>query len=400
MRDKRTSKEILFIGFTINENECNQHMGPAVSANRMQLGLLEELKKAYGDSLSIITILPIATFPTEKNIYIKYSRIKILSHTYAIRVPFVNILFLKQLSQFHSVFFYTLVLILKRRIDTIITYNAHFETAKPALLAAKITKCKVVGLIADVITTVPSHYTFFKRILRKWEIKSYRKTIPEFDGLIVLNKKVIDTFAPSLPYVLMDGGIRTSEIDSVILNKAPKVENRILYTGALEHYNGIEELIEAFGEVENKNLKLVICGTGKLKEYVKKKSFEHENISYLGIIDNKSARKLQEMSGLLINTRPVNLYATQLTFPSKLIEYMLSGTPVLTTLLNGITEDYHPYLYFCGQTPSEITKEINYVMSLPADTRNEKGKRAREFILNNKTYGNHAKRIIPFIEKL
>jgi glycosyltransferase involved in cell wall biosynthesis len=399
-KENKLSKKLLFIGFAINKKQCELHKGPAVSANRMHLGFIEALEKMYKRSLSIISIYPIACFPRERQIYIRREKINIINSVDANKIPFINILILKQLSQFLSVLFSTLLEISNKRIDTIITYNAHFETARPALLAAKIKKCKVIGLIADIITTVPPNYGFIKRTLRKWEIKSYHKTISDFDGLIVLNEKVIDAFALSIPYVIMDGGVSDEEIINTNYDAKIKHENTILYTGALEPYNGIEELIEGFTKVKNEKLQLLICGHGTLHNYVEQQSSIFNNIKYLGQVTNEQAKELQNIAGLLINTRPIDLFATKLTFPSKIIEYMLSGTPVLTTPLNGLTEDYFPYLYFCGQAPSEVAKGINYVMSLPANIRNEKGKRAREFIVDNKTYANHVKRIIPFIEKL
>ena len=57
-----------------------------------------------------------------------------------------------------------------------------------------------------------------------------------------------------------------------------------------------------------------------------------------------------------MNPRFTGAEYTLYSFPSKNIEYMVSGTPVITTRLAGIPDDYYPYVFVFEE---EINENIN-----------------------------------------
>ncbi|MHC1682802.1 MAG: glycosyltransferase [Clostridiaceae bacterium] len=392
---------IIYVGFGIPEADCYSHIGANVSGNRMNLGVLEGLKQFY-DNVESITIYPLATFPSEKKIFVRKEKIILFNDSTSLKVSFVNIFLLKQITQTISILINCIKLAKKNRKNIILAYNAYFITAIPTLIVSRIRKCKSVCLLADIPVSIPPNYNWLKKILRKIEIYLYYKTINKFDGLIVLNKHVVDVFAPGKKYLLMDGGVSQKEITDTLKDGIlpHKKANVIFYAGALEKYNGINEMIEGFNLVKNKELELHICGDGLLKSFIENAVKINSNIKYFGIVPNAEVKKMQREAALLISTRPTDHFATTVTFPSKIIEYMLSGTPVLTTKLNGLTKDYEPYLYFTGQKSIEIAKSIDYVMNINTLEREEKAKSAQEFVISNKNYLVHGKRIKDFFENL
>jgi len=59
------------------------------------------------------------------------------------------------------------------------------------------------------------------------------------------------------------------------------------------------------------------------------------------------------------------------SFPSKLIEYMASATPVLTTRLPGIPPEYEPYVYWIEDDSVEgIEHSLRAVMCVGAGRTN------------------------------
>ena len=51
------------------------------------------------------------------------------------------------------------------------------------------------------------------------------------------------------------------------------------------------------------------------------------------------------------------------------MEYMASGTPLLTTKLPGMPEDYYPHVYFFEEESVQgYADALKKVLSLPADT--------------------------------
>lgn len=68
------------------------------------------------------------------------------------------------------------------------------------------------------------------------------------------------------------------------------------------------------------------------------------------------------------------------------MEYMSTGTPVLTTVLPGMPKEYHPYVYLLEEeTADAIAEKLGQIFAQPADALLEKGMKAREFILKEKT---------------
>jgi len=81
---------------------------------------------------------------------------------------------------------------------------------------------------------------------------------------------------------------------------------------------------------------------------------------------------------------------------------MLSGTPVLTSKLPSIPEEYFEYLFFIeGEvTPESIKNSILQTLCLEEKELVEKGERAREFVLTNKNYEVQGEKILKLINDI
>lgn len=387
--------KITFLGFPIAKDDI--HPGVHVSGNRMQNGLVEALYEDYGDALSVLSVYPVASFPKTKTVIVKSGRFSLDCGIKAKRIGFINVFILKQITQAFNVYRALKECIRKNAADLVVCFNPYWIFAEP-LFRIRAKSLKRVCIIADIPVTVPASYHALKRCLRRYEIKNYYKTIKKFDGLIVLNREVSKEFAPELPYVVMDGGVTQEETQLQPLPCEEHDWKQILFTGALEPYNCVQEIIEAFLAADVDGSKLIICGFGTMADYVKEVAEKHPSIDYLGAVSNEKAKDLQRSSGLLMNIRSPDQYAMRLTFPSKVIEYMLSGTPVLTTKINGLGEDYLQNMFVTEGSVTAIAEKIREICQIPIERRAIKAARAREFIINNKRYQKHCERIIPFLE--
>jgi len=83
------------------------------------------------------------------------------------------------------------------------------------------------------------------------------------------------------------------------------------------------------------------------------------------------------------------------------MEYMVSGTPVLTTRLPGIPKDYYDYIYIIdGNEKKDITNALKETLSLSREELHKKGLSAKKFVLENKNNITQAKRILDFGQRL
>ena len=108
----------------------------------------------------------------------------------------------------------------------------------------------------------------------------------------------------------------------------------------------------------------------------------------------------EQEATLLVNPRPTDEEYVKYSFPSKTMEYMASGTPVLTTVLPGMPKEYHPYVYLLeDETAGGITKMLKEVLSNSDEELFRKGTEARRFVLEQKNNVIQARKILEMLSK-
>ena len=119
----------------------------------------------------------------------------------------------------------------------------------------------------------------------------------------------------------------------------------------------------------------------------------------MGVRENREIVEEELKASLLVNPRPVAPEYTKYSFPSKNLEYMVSGTPVLTTQLPGMPEEYFPYVYLMGEeTEDHAAKVLEEILSLPLEERQKKGTAARAFVLEKKSNIVQSAKILAFLK--
>lgn len=260
-------------------------------------------------------------------------------------------------------------------------------------------KKKHVPSIA-IVTDIPEYMDEGKETIFTW-ITSW--LMSKYDGYVLLteamNKHVnLNT----KPYIVMEGLCDAGELsDAQEREKYKDGSFTCVYTGSLSKNTGIEELVDAFADEGLKCADLLIYGGGQLAEKLKEYEKRCVNIRYMGIVNNKEAVKAQRKADLLINPRPTDISYGNLSFPSKIMEYMASGTPVLTTRLPGIPKEYFGYMYTVDDNSiSSLRDALKMIMSYTAEERENKGKRARRYVLGEKNCIVQASRILELVGKL
>ena len=100
-----------------------------------------------------------------------------------------------------------------------------------------------------------------------------------------------------------------------------------------------------------------------------------------------------------MNPRPTTEEFTKYSFPSKNMEYMVSGTPLLTTRLPGMPKEYYPYVFLIeDETIDGYAKALADALSRTEDELVNFGQKAKKFVLENKNYIIQTRRIIELIQ--
>ena len=115
---------------------------------------------------------------------------------------------------------------------------------------------------------------------------------------------------------------------------------------------------------------------------------------------NEHVVKEQLKATLLVNPRPSMEEFTKYSFPSKNMEYMASGTPVLTTPLQGMPQEYNDYVYlFEDETVEGMSKTLARILIQDKRELYDKGISAKKFVMKEKNNVVQAGKIKELITK-
>ncbi|MCX7715270.1 MAG: glycosyltransferase, partial [Clostridia bacterium] len=203
-------------------------------------------------------------------------------------------------------------------------------------------------------------------------------------------------FNTDKPYIVMEGLVEQNR--SKPLQHTDSVLKYIVYTGSLTKKYGIMDLVNAFLKIERENYRLLICGSGEAEQDILK--IRDKRIIFRGAVSHDEALKCQAQATLLVNPRRGDEEFTKYSFPSKLMEYMVSGRPVLCFRLPGILQEYDEYLYYFQSGESlQMAKRMEEICEKPEKELSEIGEKAREFVISNKNKTIQAKRMMDMIFK-
>lgn len=263
-----------------------------------------------------------------------------------------------------------------------------------AVIASKILGIKSIGIITDLPDFLSDKG---KNNFNNMIIKMFNNYVLLTDEM---NNYIVDNIThKNKPYIVIEGSV-----DYTILNEitCEKYEKKVcMYTGTLAKIYGIEYLVKGFIKANVLNSELHIYGDGDFKNELIDLCKKNSNIKYFGTKPNEYIVEEQKKATLLINPRPSNEEFTKYSFPSKNLEYMASGTPLLATDLPGIPDEYKRYEYIIENENIEgIANMFRYVLNLTDAELRKKGKMAQEFVLGTKNNIIQTKKIMEWLNNL
>ena len=219
----------------------------------------------------------------------------------------------------------------------------------------------------------------------------------EYDGYVLLTEAMSEVINPEKPYIVMEGIADVSDV-SLEETSEKAVPAGIMYAGLIEEKFGILSLLDAFEDAALPDTELWLFGHGNAADIVAERAERNSKIRFFGRKLREEIQEFEKKASLLVNPRNVSDEFTRYSFPSKTIEYMLSGTPTLTTKLRGIPEEYYPFLLLCEDNDRASLKQaLISAMSLSAEEREERGQRAKQFIVEKKNATKQVGRVVQFI---
>lgn len=284
----------------------------------------------------------------------------------------------------------------KEAYEVIISYGDYRLSVHAIYyLVAKLINKKFVYVVDEY----PWAYIYKNKkvnIIDKFKIRIFYKL---FDGLIVMTNKLKDYYSmfvlKSCKLFLLPMTVDVRRFDG----KQKKTnDNYIAYVGGeAEKYNkdGINVLIEAFSTIapEFKNLKLYLIGNKNKTWLDEAAKYSLDNqIKFIGKVSPQLVPEYLNQAKVLVLARPANTQAEG-GFPTKLGEYLASGTPVLATNVGEIKEyledESNIFLAEPGSSLS-FAEKLDYILTNydHAVKVGIKGRKAAQEIFDYRNYSN------------
>ena len=396
--------DILYVSGLCSKDKFNElfersKIKPIPSAQKYHRLMVEGLAKKKGTSIKILSAIPVNRLMSTK-LYFKGETEEVNGVEYRY-LAFINFPILRHICLFITCFFNALKWYFKNKNGVVICDVLDTTISSAALLFSKVIRINSIGIVTDVPVLLAeiskNRITFISKmavlistfIMNRFNLYVF---LTEYMNVLI-NKK-------HRPYVLIEGLVDI-DMANITNELSGKYEKKVcMYAGQIRNVYGIKLLTDAFIAAGVDNTELHIYGSGDFEEELKKICQKHADIKYFGVIPNDIVVKEQLKATLLVNPRPTNKEYTKYSFPSKNMEYMISGTPTLTSNLPGMPKEYKQYVYLIDdETVEGLTNTLRAILSKTKEELHQKGMIAKDFVLHNKNNIIQAKKILDIINK-
>lgn len=285
----------------------------------------------------------------------------------------------------------------------ILIYSLYGPFLKASVDCAKVyDNIKVCPIVTDLFISslsVIKKYPFLKKIQGLIEYKRIKYGLDNADTFVLLAKGMVKYVPRALDNHVIVEGIAAD--DSPCPNsKVAGNERILLYTGSLGIHTSVKELVEAFLMTTDETFRLIICGSGYYSNYIELQANNDNRIIFKGVVSRDEAVCLQKQATLLINPRQSSIQDTPYSFPSKTMEYLISGTPMIGYKLEGIPSDYYNYFYIPHDESIESLAElITETLYLPQEELDQRALESWSFITQRKTAKQQVKKMVDHFTK-
>lgn len=305
----------------------------------------------------------------------------------------LNIPVIRQLMIFFAALFNCLFV--RKEKDTYSICDClNIANAYGMLFACKIRKIPIITIVTD-LPDMMSNNTLRKAI--------NNSLFGSMDGFVFLTEQMNQRLnKKNKPYIVLEGHV---DADTPMVENTSKWEREngkkiIIYAGSIVKLYGIQNLTDGFVKANIPDAELWIYGDGDYRDELIEIANLNSAVKYFGVCENQEVVQNESKAALLVNPRPIAPEYTKYSFPSKNMEYMVSGTPLLTTKLPGMPEEYYPYIYLLeDETPDGVARRLQDVLSISEVERNKKAEKARDYVLREKSSNVQAAKVLSFCKE-
>jgi len=216
------------------------------------------------------------------------------------------------------------------------------------------------------------------------------------DGYVFLSHGYFERFPEYGKKLHLDGGIYPPcKPKNEILRRQKHNKMRFMYSGSLGKWGGISVLLDALRHIDSDEFEVLVSGPGMTKENLRRVNGD-SRVVFLGMLGERQLAEAYASIDVFLNPRPTRISGSENNFPSKLLDYLGWGKPIISTWTDGLAPEYRHVLNLVEDDPRSIAAEMirfiqeGHRFQIPAEW-------AFRF---NKTWDQQAERLSGFIRQV
>jgi glycosyltransferase involved in cell wall biosynthesis len=405
----RADAAIVVVGTLPHGISTTENAAESAAGVRFQRAVIATLRH-HDLAVSVVSLRPVVSYPRSSQVLFRAADETIENGVDVRQVGFLNLRILKTVTvaatAFGSLLRWARAHRHERRI--MLFYNAYNPSCWAGIAAARITGSTVMAIVADV--HVPGSGDVGGSLFRRIEHRIAVAGLRRMDAILPLTRATAEDWAPGVPFQKFDGGV-PDDMLSLASNAIPADPRRdnfgaidpdysflIVYSGRLSGLGGIELLLNAFGRITDTRFRLHITGRGELEPLVRAAAQRDQRIRYLGFVERTQLLAIYQSADLLVNPHSTTLRSARYVFPSKLLEYIASGRPVLTTATPEIAAEYGDLCeVVMVESPDALAGEIQRIALEPEFSRLARSAAARLAVIKRRSWATQGDRLVRFL---
>lgn len=369
------------------------------SGEALAWNIIKGLDENLEQPITLFNYLPVQSYPKYyTDIYIKRSVFSHADGSHDINLSFLNIPYIKRVLMGNSLYKE-----IKKWANNsqkgkkiLISYSMSPESTTAMEIAKKINpKIVTCAIVADLpeYTILTNKIDVMTRIYLNWIKNKTNKRLKYIDKFVLLTKYMAEKLVTSQKYIVMEG------IATQCAVKKKLHDNYIVvYAGTLNERFGILHLISAFKKTKDKRLRLVLCGKGDAEALIQEEVKTDSRIVFKGQLSRNEVLNIIAQSDVIVNPRQGIEEFTKYSFPSKNMEALSSGVPLIAYKLLGIPDEYDSYINYPKENDDKsLAKLIECVAIDKEGLYLKKAIEAKLWIEKNKNAKNQAERILKLV---
>lgn len=394
-----------FLGFVVPQSRFDELLateaGMPIATHRFGWSLVRALRAA-GNNVIPLSFAPANDFPHNTRVLFR-PRHHSDSAGDIRELGFINVTGLKHVSRYFSARRALDRFAREEDLDWVIVHGTNSSILHAAAHVSRHRSFRFAAVLTDPASMPTRFDNRLTLALKKVDRRLITSALGKARAVVVLAPDLASTYAPGIPALWMEGIASASgpSAKAAVPDRFSHLpwDRTVVYAGHLDKRYGTTDLAHAAANTR-KGWHVLFLGRGPQLNEVKACESSCDRVTYGGMVNDAELRSIYAQAAALVNPRRLDADFIRFTFPSKLLEYMRSGTPVITTKLPTLPPDFVPHLYLSDHGTEGLMNSIDNFFEIPLQQRKLRSKTAKEFTEVTRSELAQGERITQFLNSL